>query len=605
MRLTFDYEPFLAPVIGLHFLLEEATLNAKLTFQDSSEMAIVANYFKSQRIFILEITSNQIPDIEINGVVQKKIIQKIEFTFLTGVTHQGTFFKILQIIQEFNAYPKNTNSNINIDYVIIPSKWKDSQNSFKIVNMARHPLLNIVGLVQNKITINALIVDLTELWMELHKDNENYTIIYKNLSQSDKVIFKVFGNLSGNAFIWYALIPKHVEVSERLSAHVFFSPSDHGEHQNNPNHKKYLLDNKEYFKNDGETLFKYLLAPVEDLQIPVLKNKINEDLLKTKRNVINFQYSDNTKNTITPLHWNIGAGFEKAFYGLGETKPQQIFLMPQDIGDDGSSTKGLQTFGVQQALKLITDTIFDILLTNTNLIGSNKTQLVIKDKLILSCYSESGFDLWYAIQKNMNNLKAIIAIEPQNLNNRDNTYLLSGVPTGKDVLPQLVNSGNVSIYIIGRHHSLKYKPQNIDLSKIKLLPTNAAAMFQYPPDPSSNDFIKYRIHRIVDPSQDTSYLLKNEEDVLNDLSKKKPSIVGLDSVKKIFGPLSNLDCRCLARDLEGNPTCPCQQTGVSTWYSHNFALTGGQIMQLPTSGSIYNQPITYKTFFQEAVELIG
>ena len=34
--------------------------------------------------------------------------------------------------------------------------------------------------------------------------------------------------------------------------------------------------------------------------------------------------------------FNIPAGFEKAFYGLGKKNPQQFLLMPQSMGTDGA-----------------------------------------------------------------------------------------------------------------------------------------------------------------------------------------------------------------------------------------------------------------------------
>src|SRR5690606_16712109 len=116
-------------------------------------------------------------------------------------------------------------------------------------------------------------------------------------------------------------------------------------------------------------------------------------LLKATRNVVSFDLAKDNK-TISPKHWNIRAGFQKAFYGLNGKNPQQIFLMPQDFGTGHSSIKGIQTLGPSQALKQITDSIFDVLLTNTDLVGRGKEPVIKKDKLILSCYSESGFDLW-------------------------------------------------------------------------------------------------------------------------------------------------------------------------------------------------------------------
>jgi hypothetical protein len=77
------------------------------------------------------------------------------------------------------------------------------------------------------------------------------------------------------------------------------------------------------------------------------------------------------------------------------------------------------------------------------------------------------------------------------------------------------------------------------------------------------------------------------------LAARKPPIVGADLFKNVFGWRSNKDTY-IYNDL-----------GFEAWYSHHFALTGGQIMTLPQTGGIYKQIISYSTFFQEAVEKIG
>lgn len=595
MVLSFPYQNFFKTKNTEHFLLAEAKLSIIVFFTDNSQITIDSQKATGFKGFSIDLKPDLIPDEQLkpaNVPVVKKTIAKIQANFLTGLTFDAKFYTILQIKQIFLCTATANNDNQHIEYVLTAAGWIDATGITKIANAATHPLLNLGDLSTNKIVINALIVDLTELWMQLHKDNDNYTVILKNLSQPAKVTFKVWGNLSGNAFIWYSIIPKHVENSEMIASHVFFSPSDYGEHQNKIDDKKYIVNNVDYFKTDGNTLFAYLLPPIDDTSIAALQHQMSAAKtpvdLKEKRNVVNFKLA-NDKKTITPQIWKIGAGFEKAFYGLNASKPQQIFLMPQDFGTEGTSMKGIQTLGPPQALKQITDTIIDVLLTNTKLIGKGKEPIVKKDKLILSCYSESGFDLWFAVLNNLKNLKAIIAIEPQNLNTLTNAYGMKA-PIGKEVLPKMVQL-KIPIFILGRHQKAKYKPENVDLKYLNLLPTDPAKIFHYPPDPASNDFVRYRVERIMDITKDP-FVLEDEKKIMNDLAKKKPPVVGKDAYKKVFGPLSN-------KDSSSN-----NNLGIEAWYSHHFALTGGQIMNLP-KGDIYNKVITYSTFFQEAVEKIG
>lgn len=600
MILLFPFQAFFKSKNTSHFLLDEAKLSILLFFTDNTKLSLDVKKAGSFKGFSIDITPDLIPNDplkSVNNVTVKKKISKIQMNFFTGTTSPDKkFFKTLEIKQDFACTATIINDGQNIDYTLTPGGWIDSAGTLKIANLATHPLLNLQGLSKNKIIINALVVDLTELWMHLHKDNDNYTLRLKHLSRSDLVTFKVWGNLSGNAFIWYSVIPKHIEKSESLSPHVFFSPADVSEQQNKDD-KSYLLSNTEYFKTDGQILLMYLLPPVDDISIKTLQPKLNRAKdpidLTLERNVVNFEFANDNK-TITPKFWHIGAGFEKAFYGLN-SQPQQIFLMPQDRGQmKGEAAKGLQTLGPEEVLKQITDTVMDVLLTNTGLIGKGKEPIVKKDKLIFSCYSESGFDMWYAVKKNLKNTKAIIAIDPQNFNSLTNAYG-SSRPLGKDQLPNLIKE-NIKIFLIVRHHKPQYKPKNIDLKKINLFPTDdPAKIFHYPPIiPAVHDFVRYRVERVMDITKDPDFTLPEEKAIMNDLAKQKTPVTGKKAFDKVFGPIGDYD------NSDNN------DKGFESWYTHHFALTGGQIIKkLPKTGGIYNQPVTYTTYFQEAVEKIG
>jgi len=65
---------------------------------------------------------------------------------------------------------------------------------------------------------------------------------------------------------------------------------------------------------------------------------------------------------------------------------------------------------------------------------------------------------------------------------------------------------------------------------------------------------------------------------------------GASAMPAIFGPKGDQDTT--VRD------------DVQRWYSHHFALTGGDEMHLDPSG-LYNKPIKYRTWFQVAVHEIG
>ena len=116
------------------------------------------------------------------------------------------------------------------------------------------------------------------------------------------------------------------------------------------------------------------------------------------------------------------------------------------------------------------DAVLALIQTNTTLTLHGGDTLLTRDKLIYSGFSESGYDLWNVGAALGEHLKAIVAVEPQNLNSVQNDYRPRkkvdggnaaegetapkpervGPPpaVGKDVIPGLLKRG-VKIYIIG------------------------------------------------------------------------------------------------------------------------------------------------------------
>jgi len=576
-----------------HFLLDTAIVQVTLTFDDSTKKTLPDLSKNKDGKFILDLDKDKVPDfVDGSGTTHKKLITKLKIDFSVDITFEATFFELLRIVQEFSMTPLATNSDTVIDYQLSPFSWKHSSTSaIRTANANVHPLLDLRNLAKNEVGINALVVDLTDLWDHLHKKNRKYRI-YKELTEPTKVTFKVFAHLGGNAFIWYSIVPAYLTDGGTISAHVFYSPSDYAEKQNIADEKKYLFNNAEQFDatedskdaHNGETLLMgYLLPPVDDVKITTLnptrftKASFIQWVTENRRNVVNFEADK--KKVISPLHWNIGAGFERAFYGLGKVKPQQILLMPQVVGTKGA-VKGLES---DPHLKNVTDAIFDLLQSNTDLIASKKDEVITKDKMILSCYSESGWDLWASSENNSDNIKAIIGIEPNSTN-----------PAGQKIIPVLLGK-KVQVFIIGRHQGFDdhYRPKISESlqKKIRFLPDEPRKILKYPPDPDSNDFVKFRVARVESETLDP-LMLPGEKTILQDLAKRKKPITGKAAIPFIFQEINNSD------DLSN-----AELTNI--FYNDNFALTGGQDMTLADPNDFYNKAVTYRTFFQQAVEEIG
>ena len=80
----------------------------------------------------------------------------------------------------------------------------------------------------------------------------------------------------------------------------------------------------------------------------------------------------------------------------------------------------------------------------------------------------------------------------------------------------------------------------------------------------------------------------DEQQVLKDLSAR--GLSGAKALLGVFPPQANQD---------NSGTVPGD--GVDRWYSHQFALSGGDEFKPDPSG-LYDKPVTYRTFFQVAVQ---
>ena len=574
-----------------HFLLDAAEIRVTLTFSDSSTLLLPPVRKDANGQFLVDINAAVVPNVA--ATTQKKTIVKLTAELVVELTHDAKNFRLLSAQQMFALVATATNSDSIIDYELRPSAWIDSTGgALRTSNGLVHPLFDVSALASSRVEINTLIVDLTELWDHVHATNTSYRT-YKDLTDATKVTFKVFGHLGGNSFIWYAIVPAYASKVANLSPHVFMQPIDFGSFQFKAGEKDYLLSSATEFaqSDEGSTvLLNYLLPPVDDARISKLKPKALTasdlstlgasdlpDLVTRKfRNVVNFEMRS---TRVVPAHWNIGAGFERAFYALG-AKPQQLLLIPQPFGND----KGARAENTS-ALKTITDTIIDVLSTNTSLFALPADKLMAKDKLILSAYSESGIDLWISSEANLQNLKAIIGIEPNQVNPRGKKG-----PNGQATIPTLLRN-KVKVFLIGNTFTGWYRPDisRAQLQQIRFLPDDPKIL-AYPPNPDSNEFVKYRVGRIEDPSKDP-LLLPTEQAIVTNHQNRNPPITGRKFLRKVFQDDYN--------SYQWSPNWP-------TFYNHHFALTGGRLMVLGDSTDFYRKPPTsYQTFFQEAVEEIG
>src|SRR5262245_42466130 len=228
MKLSFKYAWF--PGAGKnHFLLESGTLQLKLVFDDNSEMFVnVPREADASRGFMLNLPPESLPYAPATGGAPpaKKRVVKIRCQYSNLLSALSKQYELLRIVQWFTCTPRKDYTDVDPRYSLAPLGWENATGALKTANMATHPLANLDELGADAVKFNVVAVDLTELWFDLHAGNFQYTNYHPLFSKTSKVKLKVFGNLSGNSFIWYACIPAYLAGMDSVSPHVFFAPID-------------------------------------------------------------------------------------------------------------------------------------------------------------------------------------------------------------------------------------------------------------------------------------------------------------------------------------------------------------------------------------------
>lgn len=580
-----------------HFLLADATVEAKVGLSDGSFRTVQGTKGSAgPGSFSAELRPEDLP--------AGAAATMVDLTYTVPVTLGGVTFTALRIAQRLLATaPPDGEAP---DYRFAPGGWFDALGRLRTSNLLTHPLVSPTGIASGRVEVNTLMLDITDGWWALHADNPVYEL-YKEVTRDAPVAMRVLAHTAGVPLIWHAVIPKHLVAATAVSPHIFLQPSDNREGQNLPDDERYLTKNGDYFKGDGRALIRYLMPPVPDVDVARLRPQF--DTVTYWRNVLCILRigEGKRKGQITPMQWSIPAGLQRAFEHRGAAKPAQILLVPQRTGLASSSASGWYGAAVTGHVRRTTDAILALIQTNTALTLHGGDTLLARDKLIYSGFSESGFDLWNVGAALGDQLKAIVAVEPQNLNNVQNDYRPKkavdggnaaegesapkpervGPPpaVGKDVIPGLLKRG-VRVYIIGRHHR-QYGPQVPAHPLLVKLPKDPATVFAYPPSAAANDFVRYRIQRILDPSSDP-LMADDEREILDELAPR--GLTGEQALAAILVDEANADRSVV--------------DGLQRWYSHQFALSGGDELT-PDPAAIYGTPVEYRTWFQVAVHEIG
>jgi len=570
IKTVFLQPPGLTNAIYRHFLLRDAEVKCVAIDKKSKEHALAVTKAKDGSTFTFKL--------------EQADFSRLEFRFQASVRAGTTPFFIIKIIQTFEL--KHLPPDAGTDYELLPHIWKfeDLRSSLATANHpGAHPLLQYDDKTK-LISLECTVLDVTHYWLFLRKDNPNYLAMVTLMPPKDKVGFRILANLGGIPFIWHVVFPKDISNQGSVNPHIYFSPADNAEE------KRADKTDEEYFFDarfadgkterssgqlsdvtDGKYLLNYLAGPAIESKVST-----NTNFYRWYRNV-NKAIPDG--NGLSPNFWQIPLGFAKA---LAESSKKQLLLMPQRHENGGNG------LAATPALNEIVGAAVRLLRSNGEVLGQNFNAPFSIGKYIFSAYSDSGQTIWAACQHEalLANLKGVLLVEPMGMADKGNKVLENLLRrkiqvhyagrwrgTTKDIVPAPTAQFAVNLADKKLQAQIRFYPSE----------ANYAKTWAYPPKPAAGQpFIKFRNHRFVDLNSDT-LMASLEKQGLEKLSKDK-NVKGEDLLKELFQARFN-------NDSSGN------------YYSHNFAIGGGQIFNL-AAGAFYGKDNIYKTFFHEALEAL-
>ena len=267
-------------------------------------------------------------------------------------------------------------------------------------------------------------------------------------------------------------------------------------------------------------------------------------------------------------------------------KPQVVFI-PLRHDDQTDSTKSVET-AVQPNLHLLLRTAVNVLWCQNHVSIATMT-LDYDDEFVVAGYSAGGFNLWFAAEKNIDKVKALIAVEPM------------GIPFPEDRLKKVVDSLRQykrKIFFVGQYKTkgdmgVLWKDRG-QVSEITYLPNPATYddYVAFKPLTTKSAWLKYVFTGLK--KRDDEAQAKNS---LNKEPHPEPDM-SLEERKAINKLGFTSDAAFGSRFTGGN------WTGIPVL--HLFAMCGGQVFTPPTMDSkgIVTADAVYKTFYQECMEAL-
>ncbi len=581
----------LEPSVAQHFLLKNLSLTCK-TMRGGTEIVPVTRTAGG-----------------FSFAIDETIPGSLEIDLEARYRYDSHDFVLLRIRQTFRLPTRPDQPGI------VPERWfkvhpATAQGS-PVAIPPLHPLLTVAG---SDITVAPKFLDITQLFMHMH----GHTPWFRALAIVKGTDFKlrVLAHLRGHPFVWYAIVPPKVSTGASVTPHVCYWAADYGGFPYEADKERGLTTSGHNTSVDtsvgsiqcgGETLCSYLLTPLDHAEyrrvianytavantFPRYRTNKNVRLPPQLHHYGTVLSYDLVDGKLVPKYWDVPFGLERAI-----EPTDQLLLFPQiNGGDAGQSIKG--------GLKSLAESAIATIYTQSGVMVSSSYAV---NKLILSCYSESGGNLFTASENNAADIKAIICVEPQYMNE-----YLKDKDTGKEenknlrlghrVIPILL-AGGTKVFLINRRREPwqrgKYLPKGVDLTRLTLLPAEPnLKLLDYPQKPT-HKLIAHRYARLLKHNEDETIKFIQQVDQ-HDI---EDAVVVLEN--KINGLLDDLRSKGTTDDqlIASVFTSDFNIDNFGGFYTHNFVIAGGESEAAFEADGKLKPGARYTTFFQDAVAQI-
>lgn len=454
-----------------------------------------------------------------------------------------------------------------------------------VADPALHPLLSLPSGVGGPtpavvLRLSLPFLDITDLFFAVHGGAAWFQTL--GMLKATSFRLRVLAGLRGHPLIWYVAVPESALARTEVTPHVFYWPADYGgiEYPADSergivtrNHHRSMNTAKAIVQSGAETLCYFLLTPLDDAGFLTLapafekarerfeaaRSHEDEQLPRPAysfRRVLEYTPRGDAR-AINPQVWMVPFGLEQVIAGT-----DQVLFFPQVAGGDA-------THAIQPGLRRDLQTALAVLADKE---PAFRSAAPAADRLILSCYSQAGGNLFTASRNNPSDIRGVVAVEPQYVNERKKGES-AHLALGKDVIPGLLRRG-VKVAIVSRRREAwqraKYLPRGVDPTRLTLLPVDQT-MLAYPQLPDRPQF-RHRLSRLLDPANDAAvifYAAPGNAPTDAKTRRRIAAVNGIIARQRARGVGDEALVRWAFR-----PELDADVSGG--FYSHNFLLAGAE-----------------------------